>query len=97
MRTRSALDRYQRLRRLDDNEKAILQEITSNSEYCINYQHLVGTNNLSRKQIEPIIARLKDMQFIEFHRGLMTEDGEVAGSGWCRTELGNRYLERHEL
>jgi hypothetical protein len=39
-----------------------------------------------------------DHQTIQkFWRGLMTEDGEVAGSGWCRSRKGNDYIEEHEL
>jgi hypothetical protein len=90
-------DPYLQLGRMTDNEKAVLAEIPPGNEYCVGYRYLTGMNDLSKAQLKPIIARLKDMGFIEFHRGLMTEDGEVAGSGWCRTVEGNRYVDRHKL
>jgi hypothetical protein len=84
-------------KRLTGNEEAVLMEMRSNAEYCINYAWLDGTNGMHRKELEPIIKHLKELEYIDFYRGLMTEEGEVAGSGWCRSRKGNDYMEEHEL
>lgn len=79
--------------KLTKDEEHILAELYSDSEMCLNYSWLTG----ERKELELIIKRLKELDYIEFHRGLMTEDGQVAGSGWCRSELGNKYVEDNQL
>ena len=52
-------------------------------EYCyINYKWLEPTTKLTRKQIEPIINKLKEMKIIDYQKGMFTDDGEMFGSGW---------------
>jgi len=65
----------------------------STSEYCVGY------NGIGGKTPENMVAikELKKHDMIEFWRGLMTEDGEVAGSGWCRSSKGNEYVEQYKL
>lgn len=71
----------------------ILAELFYNSEYCYGYSNFGG------KTPENIAAikELKEHGMIDFYRGLMTEEGEVAGSGWCRSAKGNKYVEEYEL
>ncbi len=71
----------------------VLAELNSSEEYCCSYIDIGG------KTPENIAAikELKKHEMIEFWRGLMTEDGEVAGSGWCRSRKGNEYVEEFEL
>lgn len=72
----------------------ILAELYSDSEYCVGYKFFNGgksTENVAA------IKELKENDMIEFYRGLMTEDGEVAGSGWCRSKKGNDYVEEFQL
>lgn len=71
----------------------ILTEMYSDAEYCVGYRDIGG------KTPENIAAikELKEHEMIVFYRGLMTEDGEVAGSGWCRSGKGNDYVEEFEL
>jgi len=79
---------------LTEKEEEVLAELRYNSsEECLNYSWLPGT----KEELKPIIKRLKELDLIEFHRGLMTEDGQVAGSGWCRSRKGNLYVAEHEL
>lgn len=84
-------------RLLTKDEEAVLAELSSTEEHCLNYAWLEGVNGLDRKGLQPVIKRLKELGFIEFWRGLMTEDGEVAGSGWCRSRAGNDYVEEWQL
>jgi hypothetical protein len=71
----------------------VLAELYSDGEQCIGYSSIGG------KTPENIAAikELKEHGMIEFWRGLMTEDGEVAGSGWCRSKKGNDYVEEFKL
>lgn len=72
----------------------ILVDLHPDGEMCVGYAWLDGG-----KSPENIAAiqELKDNGMILFYRGLMTEDGEVAGSGWCRSPKGNDYVEKYEL
>lgn len=83
--------------RLSDHENDVLMAMSSNEEHCIAYSNLEYDTHCKRPELQKIIKRLKELDYIEFWRGLMTEDGEVAGSGWCRSRLGNEYVEEHEL
>ena len=78
---------------LSKQAEEILVQLYSDSEYCLSYRGLNGT----REENEPAIKELNKHNMIECHRGLMTEDGEVAGSGWCRSVEGNAYVEEFEL
>lgn len=82
---------------LSNLEEDILAAMCSDAEYCINYSILSRQLKVDRKYLEPAIKNLKSFGYLEFWRGLMTEDGEVAGSGWCRSEKGNQYVEDNQL
>jgi len=71
----------------------ILSLLHPDEEYCMSYSSIGG------KTLENVTAikDLKEHDMIEFWRGLMTEDGEVAGSGWCRSRKGNEYVEEFNL
>lgn len=70
----------------------VLCEMPSDSEFCIGYVHLTQIGD--RDTLRPVIKQLRDMGFVEYLRGLMTEDGEVAGSGFCRFYKKNDEIER---
>lgn len=82
---------------LTDQENDVLIAMSSSEEHCVAYSNLEYGTNLKRKELEPIIKHLKELGYITFWRGLMTDEGEVAGSGWCRSRAGNDYIEEHEL
>lgn len=79
--------------KLTKDEEAVLIELHQDSEQCVGYNWLSGT----KEELKPIIKKFKELDLIEFHRGLMTEEGEVAGSGWCRSPKGNEYVEENQL
>lgn len=83
--------------RLTENEEAVLVELYSSEENCVGYKFIEGVNSMGRKDLEPIIKHLKELGYINYWRGLMNEDGEVGGSGWCRSHKGNEYVEEHKL
>ena len=51
-------------------------------EYCNNYATLEYKTKYDKKTLQQGIKELKAMNLLEFQRGLFTEDGETAGSGW---------------
>lgn len=71
----------------------ILAELYSDSEFCKPYSSIGGKT----PENVAAIKELKQHDMIEFWRGLMTDDGEVAGSGWCRGKKGNDYVEEFQL
>lgn len=81
-------------KRLPELEENILADLHSDSEWCTGYRGITGGNSPENVKA---IKHLKELGYIDFFRGLMTEDGEVAGSGWCRSVKGNAYVEEFEL
>lgn len=72
----------------------VLCDIPYNDDWCVGYKSItVGKSPENVKAIK----ELKKHDMIVFYRGLMTEDGGVAGSGWCRSPKGNDYVEEFEL
>lgn len=71
----------------------VLAELNSNEEFCYGYYGIGGKT----PENVAAIKELKQHDLIEFWRGLMTDDGEVAGSGWCRSRKGNEYVEEFKL
>lgn len=69
---------------LNKNQIAILKVLSDGygGERCYYYRYLEGDTGLDRKTLEIEIKELKKIGFVEAVRGLMTEDGEVAGSGF---------------
>lgn len=53
---------------------------------------LVDPSLLSRDMAGAICRSLKDRGFARYQRGLFTEDGETAGSGYGITRKGLAYL-----
>ena len=72
----------------------ILAEMYSDSEMCVGYRFFDGGK--SKENVEAI-KELKANDMLEFYRGLMNDDGEVCGSGWCRSKKGNDYVEEYQL
>lgn len=82
--------------KLTEIEEYILSELRGDNEYCMGYRGLI-TPVKTQKILAPAIKHLKELEFIDFYRGLMTEEGEVAGSGWCRSRKGSEYVEEYGL
>lgn len=72
----------------------MLAEMYGDSSYCVPYNYFAGGKS---KENVAAIKELKEHDMIEFHRGLMTDEGEVAGSGWCRSSKGSEYVNEYQL
>jgi len=80
---------------LPELEEKILQELYSDCGLCVGYSAIDGLGEMP--ELKKAIKHLKELEYIEYYRGLMSEGGEVGGSGWCRSGLGNQYVEEHQL
>lgn len=47
---------------------------------------------ITRDMASAICKSLRDRGFLTYERGLFTEDGEPAGSGYAITDAGRKYL-----
>lgn len=65
--------------------------------YCVGYKGLERHTKMDREDLKPIIAGLKQKGFLEYHKGLMNEDGLMGGAGWSITRAAiEAYSEWHE-
>ena len=66
-----------------DDEVKVLECLNRDAEMCYPYDYICGETGLTRDQAKAAIDRLREFGAVEFWRGLMNDDGEVAGSGFC--------------
>jgi hypothetical protein len=65
-----------------------------NHDYCPNYASLEQDTGKTKKELKQLLEPFKKLGFIKSVKGLMTEDGEVAGSGfWVNGLQANQLLE----
>lgn len=85
-----------KFRELEENEQKVLQVLFDNTdswaEHCIGFDWIMGDCNLTRKEIQKACKTLREKELVQFYRGLMTEDGEVAGSGYCISKKGQAIV-----
>lgn len=62
-------------------------------EFCTNFKLIARNTKLPIHDIRMACRSLAKQGLAEFWRGLMTEDGEVAGSGYCITAAGREVME----
>ncbi len=60
-------------KRLAKQEEDVLTALSGWEEYCHNYSSLGSATGIKREYLEPIIKHLKELDYIVFWRGLMTE------------------------
>lgn len=83
---------------LSKTELEILQGL-SNDEMCYAYNYICDITFpevLERKEAQKIIKRLRGLGLVRYVRGLMTEDGDVAGSGFCLTIAGDKIVKEYD-
>lgn len=81
---------------LSENEKSVLTCLFENTdslaERCIAFDWIIGDTKLTRKEVKNACKLLREKELVCFYRGLMTEDGEVAGSGYCISAKGQALI-----
>lgn len=83
---------------LNENEKKVLLYLREASmpdgEYCLPFDYISDGTNLDRKAVRKACRSLARKGLAGFYRGLMTDDGEVAGSGYSITYYGRDFVDK---
>lgn len=78
----------------EDEKDTVLNELywktTPMGEFCTSFRQIEIDAGLSRKVVRDSCRALRKDGLAEFYRGLMTEECDVAGSGYCITEAGKK-------
>lgn len=81
---------------LNENERkvlAVLDEVTDTwGERCITFSWIIDDAKLTLKEVRRACRSLRRKGLAEFYRGLMDEDGRVAGSGYCISKSGKAFM-----
>lgn len=72
--------------------KVLADQTDTWGEVCFYMRHIEEDTKLTRKEIVKACRTLRQLGYIEYIRGLMDEDGKVAGSGYCITSLGKALV-----
>lgn len=71
----------------------VLYEVTDSwGEGCIPFSYMEDDTKLTRKEIAKACKSLREKDLAHFHRGLMDDDGKVAGSGYCISPNGRAFM-----
>ena len=76
---------YDRLRCL----QALANTSAPNGEMCVPFRIVMVHTELERAVVRRHIRALARQGLAEYFRGLCTEEGELAGAGYCITTKGN--------
>lgn len=81
---------------LEENEKKVLEvfmkETDTWGEVCLNVKGIVSRTLLEEKEVRSCCRKLTQYKLIEYMRGLMDDDGKVAGAGYCITGDGKKHM-----
>lgn len=62
----------------------------------LNFKGIASRTRLTRKEIRRACRSLARKGLAEYGRGLWSDDGEVAGSGYSATKAGCEYVNGHK-
>lgn len=86
---------------LTEKEIAVLGGLASCGasfdEHCVTFDYISEESKVPVKELPKIMKSLRSKGLVEFYRGLVTEDCQVAGSGYCLSSLGRELVEKLEL
>lgn len=68
-------------------------EMYSPGEFCTYLRPIAKSLNCSLGYIKSGVQSLRAKGLVEYQRGLMSDDGMVAGSGYRCTDKGRRFCE----
>ncbi len=81
---------------ITENERKVLEVLLEDSdiwgEKCLYLSWIEEEAKLDRKSVQAACKTLRAKGFAEYHRGLMDDDGKVAGSGYCLTRAGRALI-----
>ena len=73
---------------------AVMDALDCVPEPCwyLSFKNLEPMTGIQRETLRGIVADLREDGLVEYQRGLMTEDGELAGSGYRLTAAGLAWV-----
>lgn len=87
------------IEKLNTDEEKCLQALailTGYDQYTY-FRIIASQTGFDIKTTRKNVRSLREKGFAEYSRGLMTEDGEVAGAGYIITEKGKEYVDKNKL
>ncbi len=84
--------------KLTSEQRKVLRALESYADgYCgdfgyVGFGPLARRTKMPRKTVRRVVRALARKNLAHFARGLFTEDGTVAGSGYCCTRAGAEAL-----
>lgn len=89
-----------KLTRLPPHQRLVLQAMAERDprcEYGYHFATIESWTDLTRKQVSRACKALRRLGFVRFQRGMWTDDGAPAGSGYCVTKAGVTWWETKEV
>lgn len=80
---------------LTENQYKILNFL-HDEEWCYPYAPIEEETKLPRSILEKEVKVLREAGLVSYIRGLVTEEGNFAGSGFCRTEKVDALINKYE-
>lgn len=77
------------------NERSVLealQYLTTPGEICADFDTIQNQTGFPRDLVRPYCQILKFKGLAEFHCGLINDDGQLGGAGYCISKEGVEYL-----
>lgn len=71
---------------------SVLRAVPRN-DWCHSLGRLAVETNVPREICRGIVAELRSDGLVTYRKGLLNEDGEVAGAGYTLTPKGEAFLE----
>lgn len=63
-------------------------------EMCVHFKPLAAWCDMARSEVRRITRHLARRGYAEYHKALWTEDGEMAGAGYCISQAGRDLIAR---
>lgn len=90
-----------KLTRLPPHQRRVLAALVDDDwheeTYYHSFKYIASASGLIRAQVSRACKALRRLGFMEFSRGLFTEDGETAGSGYRVTQAGTDWFWQREM
>ncbi|MCA2014408.1 hypothetical protein LCM17_23155 [Cereibacter sphaeroides] len=77
---------------IDGLRLSVLRAVPRN-DWCVSLGRLAAVTEIPREICRGLVAELRSEGLVTYRKGLLTEDGEVAGAGYTLTPKGEGFLE----
>ena len=72
-----------------------LKKYMFNPDFYWSFRAILGCNyEKKRKALSKLFKKIRPLGYVEFACGLMNDDGELAGSGYTITKLGEEFYNK---